>query len=65
MEFIDGLVSYSEAFDSDDPTLIDRYPEYDTDKHLSDRPPTPTQQREDQYKLTASRKKNNLSAIPD
>jgi hypothetical protein len=27
MEFKDGLVSYSEAFDSDDPTLIDRHTE--------------------------------------
>ena len=42
MEFKDGLVSYSEAFDSDDPTLIDRHLEYDTDKHLGDRLPTPT-----------------------
>ena len=65
MEFKDGSVSYSEAFDPDDPTLIDRYPEYDTDKHLGDRPPTPTQQREKRYMLKASRKKSNLSAIPD
>ena len=36
VEFKDGSVSYSEAFDPDDPTLIDRYPEYDTDKHLGD-----------------------------
>jgi hypothetical protein len=64
-EFKDRLVSYSEAFDPDDPTLIDRYREYDTDKHLCDRPPTPTQQREDRYKLRATRKKSNLSAIPD
>jgi hypothetical protein len=28
----DGSVSYSEAFYPDYPTLIDRYPEYDTDK---------------------------------
>ena len=41
MEFKDELVSYSEAFDSD-PTLIDRHLEYDTDKHLGDRLPTPT-----------------------
>ena len=65
MEFKDGSVSYSEAFDPDDPTLIDRYPEYDTDKHLGDRPPTPTQQREKRYMLKASRKKSNLSVIPD
>jgi hypothetical protein len=36
MEFKYGSVSYSKAFDPDDPTLIDRYPEYDTDKHLGD-----------------------------
>jgi hypothetical protein len=64
-EFKYGSVSYSQAFDPDDPTLIDRYPEYDTDKHLVDRPPTPTQQREDRYKQKASKKKSNLSAIPD
>ena len=40
-EFIDGTVSYSEAFDPDDPTLMDRYPRYDMDKHLGDRPLTP------------------------
>jgi hypothetical protein len=50
MESKDGLVSYPEAFGPDDPTLIDRYPEYDIDKHLGDSPPT-TQQQEDQYKL--------------
>ena len=65
MEFKDGSMSYSEAFDPDDPTLIDRYPEYDTDNHLGDRPPTPTQQREKRYMLKASRKKSNLSVIPD
>ena len=64
-EFKYGSVSYSQAFDPDDPTLIDRYTEYDTDKHLGDRPLTPTQQREDRYKLKASRKKSNLSTIPD
>ena len=65
MEFKDRLVSYSEAFDPDEPTLIDRHPEYDTDKHFCARPPTPTQQRGDRYKLKASRKKSNLSAIHD
>ena len=64
-EFKDGSVSYSDAFDPDDPPLIDRHPEYDTDKHLVDRPPTPMQQREDRYMLKASRKKSNLSVIPD
>ena len=64
-------VSYSEAFDPNDPTLIDRNPEYDIDKHLGDRPPTPTQQRENRYRLKANRKKeyasmkSNLTAIPD
>ena len=64
-EFEDGSVSFSEAFDPDDPSLIDRNPEYDTDTHLGDRPPTPPQQRDERYKLKASRKKSNLSAIPD
>ena len=43
-EFRDRTESSPEAFDPDDPTLIDRYPRYDTDTHLSDRPPTPTKQ---------------------
>jgi hypothetical protein len=64
-EFEDGSVSYLEAFDLDDPTLIDCHPDYDTDEHLGDRPPTPTQQPEKRYMLKASRKKSNLSAIPD
>ena len=68
-EFIDGTVSYSE--DPDDSTLIDRYLEYEMDKHLGDRPQTPTQQREVRYKIMGSRKKehasmtSNMSAIPD
>jgi hypothetical protein len=72
-EFIDGTVSYSEAFDPDDPTPVDRYSRYryDMDKHLGDRPPITIQQREVRYKRKASRKtehdyiKSNLSAIPD
>ena len=64
-EFEDGSVSFSEAFDPDDPSLIDRHPEYNTDTHLGDKPRTPTQQRDERYKLKASRKKSNLSAIPD
>jgi len=64
-EFEDESVSYLEAFDLDDPTLIDRHPDYDTDEHLGDRPPTPTQQREKRYMIKASRKKGNLSAILD
>jgi hypothetical protein len=64
-------VSYSEAFDPDDPTLINRYPEYDIEKHLGDRPLTPTQQRENRYRLKANRKKeyasmkSNMSTLPD
>jgi len=65
-EFEDGSVlSFSEAFDPDDSSLIDRHPEYDTDTYLGDRPPTPTQQRDERCKLKASRKKSNLSTIPD
>ena len=63
-EFEDGSVSFSEAFDPDDPSLIDRHTEYNTDTHLGDRPPTPTQQRDERCKLKTSRKKSNLSVIP-
>jgi hypothetical protein len=35
------------------------YNNADTD--LGDRPPTPTQQRDERYKLKGSRKKSNLS----
>jgi len=59
-EFRDGTEFYSEAFDPDDPTLIDRYPRYDTDTHLGDRPPTPTQQREVRFTRKASRKNSEL-----
>ena len=31
------------AFDPEDPTLMDRYPRYDIDKRLGNRPPTPIQ----------------------
>jgi hypothetical protein len=64
-EFEDGSVSYSQAVDPDDPTLIGSHPLYDIDTHLGNRPPTPTQQREKGYKLKANRRKTNLSAIPD
>jgi hypothetical protein len=40
-EFIYGTLSYAEAFDPDDPTLMDRYPRYDMNKQLGDRPLTP------------------------
>jgi len=63
-EFEDGSVSFSEAFDPDDPSLIDRQPEYDTDTHLDDRPPTPTQQQDERYKLKASRKKSTPVICP-
>ena len=56
MEFEDGSVSFSEAFDPDDQSLIDRKPEYDSDTHLGDRPPIPTQQRAERYKLKSERK---------
>ena len=55
-EFIYGTLSYAEAFDPDDPTLMDRYPRYDMDKHLGDRSLTPIQQREVRYQLKAIRK---------
>jgi hypothetical protein len=70
-EFIDRTMFYSEAFDPDDTTLMDRYPRYDIDKLLGDRPPTPIQQREVRYNVRASRKtehasmKSNLSVKPD
>ena len=67
-KFIDGTESYSEAFN---PTLMDRYPRYDTDTNPCDIPPTPIQQREVRFTLKASRKKtehtavkSNMSAIP-
>jgi hypothetical protein len=43
--FKDGSVSFSASFDPDDPTLIDRYPDYTTETDPGERPPTPTQQR--------------------
>jgi len=63
-EFKDGSVSFSESFDPDDPTLIDRFPDYTTETDLGERPPTPTQQRDKNSKRKASKKKKNLSAIP-
>ena len=58
-------MSFSESFDPDDPSLIDLHPDYTGDTDLGDRPPTPTQQRDERYKIKASRKKSNLSAIPE
>ena len=64
-EFKDGSVSFSESFDPDDPALIDRYPDYATETDFGDRPLTPTQQRDENSKRNACKKKTNLSAIPD
>ena len=44
---------------------IHRYPDYTTETDLGDRPPTPTQQRDENSKRKACKKKTNLSAIPD
>ena len=30
-------MSFSEAFNPDDPSLLDHHPEYDTDTHLGDK----------------------------
>ena len=59
-KFIDRKESYSEAFY---PTLMDRYPRYDTDTHLGDIPPTPIQQREVHFTLKASRKKTEHAFV--
>jgi hypothetical protein len=64
-ELKDGSVSFSESFDPEDPALIDRYPDYTAETDLGDRPSTPTQQRDVNGKRKASKKKTNLSAIPD
>jgi hypothetical protein len=42
-----GSVSFSESFDPDDPALMDHYPDYTTETDFGDRPPTPTQQRDE------------------
>jgi hypothetical protein len=57
-------VSFSESFDPDDPTLIDRLPDYTTETDLGERPPTPTQRREKNSMRKASKKKKIKSAIP-
>ena len=62
------IIYYSKSYKRYYFSTKDRHPEYhqyDTDTHLGDRPSTPTQQRDERYKLKASRKKSNLSAIPD
>ena len=63
-EYKDGSMSFSESFDSDDPTLIDRYPDYTTETDLGERPPTPTQRREKNSMRKTSKKKKTMSAIP-
>jgi hypothetical protein len=63
-EYRDGSVSFSESFDPDDPTLIDRYPDYTTETDLGERPPTPTQRREKNSMRKTSKKKKTMSAIP-
>ena len=40
----------SQSFDPDEPSLIDRYPDYTAETDLSDRPPTPTQQPDERSK---------------
>jgi len=57
-------VSFSESFDPDDPALLDRYPDYITETDLGDRPLTPTQQRDENSKRKACKKKKSLSTIP-
>jgi hypothetical protein len=49
----------SEAFDPDDPTLIDRFPDYTQQTDIGDRPPTPTRE------IRPRKKKKYLSAIPE
>ena len=46
----------SQSFDPENPSLIDRHPDYYADTDLGDRPPTPTQQRDERCKRKASRK---------
>ena len=60
-DFSDGLTSLSEPFDPDDPALINRFPEYNPETDIGDRPPTPT--REISSRQRRSKKKKDLSAI--
>ena len=55
-EYRDTTELYSEAFDSDNTTLVDCYPTYCTDTDLGDRPPTPTQQRQVLFKWKSQKK---------
>jgi hypothetical protein len=45
----DETEQYTEAFDADDPTQVDRYPTYQIDTDLGELPPTPTQQRQQRH----------------
>jgi hypothetical protein len=58
-KFRDGSMFLSEAFDPDDPTLIDRFPDYTQQTDIGDRPPTPTRE------IRPRKKKKYLSAIPE
>jgi hypothetical protein len=62
--FRDGSVSFSASFDPDDPTLLDRYPDYTSETDPGERPPTPTQQRGKNSMRKACKKKKIMSAIP-
>ena len=46
--------SPTQAFEPNDPTLMDHYPRYDMDKHLGDRPLNLIQQREVRFTLKAT-----------
>ena len=61
-EFRDESMSLSESFDTDDPALIDHFPDYPPETDIGDRPPTPTQEISSRQK--PSKKKKYLSAIP-
>jgi hypothetical protein len=52
-------VSFSESFDPDDPTLIDRFPDYTTETDLGERPPTPTQRRGKQQHAKGKQEEEN------
>ena len=62
-EFRDRTESYSEAFDPDDSPLMGRYPTYDIDTDLGDRPPTPTQHRQVRFKRKASRNQTERESL--
>jgi hypothetical protein len=45
-----GLVRHCVVGWLDDPALLDHYPDYTTETDVGDRPPTPTQQRDENTK---------------